>query len=260
VSGTTLTIPATNVALAQNAVIIEGSALVTFTTAPAAGTVDIVYESVLTANLGDYIRVYYQHTPYQGMISTGDSFTVLAESSALVTSLGTGAVNTGIYSGATGMTACTTNLPTTVVDATLKNDAFIGTTRSSVAAKQIIQSSWDDVPVASVYTYNPRRVGTISSLQASPLSTIRGLIASYMVASLGIATLYTEQISAAVPTKTVLAQLVKDQNGVIRLLVFVNQQSTNQPQVGANTGNTTAVDSFLIQGRPMIKGYGGVSA
>lgn len=267
ISGTTLTIPATpaGTILPGNAVI-EGAALVTFTSAPASGaTVDVVSESVLTPSLGDYIRIHYQHTPYQGTLDTS-VLTVLhvGTSKGFVTTKGTGMVDSSPDGSWTDyFPALSTQLPMNGNDYSLKRDtlALSGPTFSTAVStfygsEQVNEhTSSTSVPAGHLAPGSTLTVRTATT-------TNRGVTTVYLYDNLGnirYPQVSLRDLTTAVPHVAGVPLICMDNSTGELLLVVLTQLLTNTSNEIRIVG-PGAMDTFKLPGRPLIKGNGGVAA
>ncbi len=251
-------VPATTVALSANAVI-QGTAQVTFTSAPAAGTVDIVYESVLTPALGDYIRVMYQHIPYQGLFNgPAIAFKVVyIDKTMKQVSFGTGKVNIPSYGRYS--TPITPNIPLSAasLDALLKSDAL---NNSLFTATRNLDYIFDKVPYQELgnasQNYYLIKEGNTLSFVANNFGTRGCCAVTNDISITGV------DLSSSVPHLNTLSMVVADSStGELYLFVASAYFNSTSGKIIADGGpGCASVDVFKLQGRPMIKGYGGVAA
>ena len=255
ISGTTITIPATTVALNANATV-QGVSMITFTTAPASGaTVDIVYESVLTPSEGDYIRIAYQRTPYQGVASTTNSTGIMlyAHPFGFVNTFGTGKENS---SGAGGnyQIPLSAQLPSlNGEDYLMKSDVISITGVSLIKQNQLVKKllMQDDAYTNGSTLYSNMGledlIGQSIQLGASPVT--RGLTAGTPVEMTAPA------LNSAIPHQIGLCGLVQFDGETMLFIVVSYSNDTNNHLYMSGS----ACDVFRLQGRPLIKGYAGVT-
>jgi len=272
-NSTTLTVPALASAIAQNA-IVEGAAVVTFTTAPAAvSNVDLVYESVITPSEGDYLRVAYQHTPYQGIADTivPTVSSIYLPKELYITSIGTG-TNVGATANGSlskGYGAISTNLPAhdSSYDYGLKQDAVNATAGDAYASTtpswgqpekdfryDSIQSPMNISASESLIETAPRATTSFSSAPGV-VPVLRGIAfdVGYMDNNIGF---FGRQLATTVPHLTIYASLVIDTTKKeVYLAITCVYSNSNQAVIG----NGAPTDVYHTQGRPLIKGYGGVT-
>lgn len=265
VSGNTITVPALGVSLSQNA-IVQGTAIVTFTTAPAAGTVDLVYESVYTPALGDYIRVMYQHTPYQGLLGTAFSgsgkyqFIFTDEDAGFITTLGTGLNSTpNVPAWMKDYPVPTAQLPINGYDYQLKHDTLslsnntvTGLSQQFLDNEQIYEINATNA--ANIYSPLAAATPTTQTNRGYSTSAVNDGASRQMVVAL-------RDLASAVPHLVGTALLAQDtSSGELLLMVatMLRTDATNKLQIDGTSG--AAIDVFKIQGRPLTKAYGGVAA
>lgn len=242
---------------------IEGAALVTFTAAPVAGTnnIDIVYESVLTPSEGDYIRIAYQSTPYQGCIGdlslqNKNVSMVYLRKNTLVTSYGTGKYTSS--NGSTGLgsmisTPLTPNLPAqgNHRDADLKSDSVIFSgipvrTNGYQNALRYFAPMELDGYTGNYFPTDALAVPQFTISNSTP--DLRGYQGGTDFE------LRAWQLSTSVPHITAWMALIT-YNNELYLMVKSEYLTSTDTQIYKG-----ATDLFKLQGRPLIKNYGGVSA
>lgn len=269
ISGNTITIPAISagVTLPQNASI-QGAALVTFTTAPASGTnnIDIVYESILTPALGDNIRVFYQHVPYNGLLGTpfaGSGKYQIAyvdESAGFLTTLGTGTNSTpSVPAWMKDYISPSTQLPINGYDYQLKHDTI------TLSNNTVTNASQQFVTNEQVYAQNDSSSGNIyspSSTFTPTTQTNRGYFVSGLNDGVSgrVLDVALRDISSSIPHLAGFPLLVQDtSSGELMLMVatMFRTDATNRIQSSASG---FAMDIFKINGRPLTKSYGNVTA
>jgi hypothetical protein len=256
-SGNTLTVTALTGAVKANATV-EGAALITFGAAPATGTVHLVYESVYTPQLGDYLRVMYQATPYQGIVgSVGlPNLQVRTISRfALQTSFGTGIKNltpTGRY-----ITPITPNLPLpdAFVDASLKSDDLANAMMPTGRGLDYFMDAipWHEYGLGNNDYFLPKE-GNQFSLSSGPRNR-GGSGASHF------APVIVAPLSTSVPHLTILSMLCKDgATGELYLVLLAGASTDTTGIIRMDGVASGAGDAFRLPGRPLIKNYGGVTA
>lgn len=276
ISGTTITIPPLTVALSANATV-EGTALVTFTTAPAASsTVDIVYESVKTPSLGDYIRIAYQRTPYQGVMSgstISNALNLVAvhqEGVILGLTQGTG-LNASSKSRLAAYDNAATRLPTYYPDYYLKYDLLTmnapgapSGTSPTIYRTPVIGTSSDGTATDAFDTGFFAFGGAGSAYTPPP--SVRGFEAGGVFSDGHYLIPYGLGVTSSVPKLAVypvlaaniplnFGDLTNVPEGELILAVFTSYTSDST----VSMGGYSSTDFFRLQGRPLIKGYAGVT-
>lgn len=258
VSSNNLTVSATTADLKQNATV-QGTAQVTFAVAPDAGTVDIVYESVITPGLGDYIRVMYQSTPYQGTGNINPLQVIAVNKGIRINTLGTGKVfsQTGEFTA-----PISPNLPmgmsSAVNDYMLKGDALA---TGLFATGRGIDYWLENIPYTATgqpgNLYFPLREGASVAIYWST-NAQRGF--SLLPGWGGYISQIGPSLLSAVPHQAIFAFLAVDNTtSEVYLVVNTTCRTDAVTQVNADGSPGVAIDTFKLQGRPMIKNYGGMT-
>lgn len=262
-NSTTIVVPALTVGLTSGATI-QGVAQVTFVTAPAsASNVDVVYESVITPSLGDYLRIAYQHTPYQGTIGKDVSVTAILTvlktyKNMMVTTVGTGLVVGGTGGQVEPLFAYgiyQLPLATATAMATLKRDSIsiFGKATGATSVRSPIlgsfSSSADIVKEGTQFSFS----GTGYAIE------YQGAYTGYLNAPDLRRDTVAQPIDTAVPHASIFPYLVVAPNGEI-LLCVESAVSSDTNVLTSAWATLGAMDVFHLQGRPLIKGYSGVTA
>jgi hypothetical protein len=244
---------------------VEGAAIVTFTTAPAAGTVTLVYETVYTPALGDYIRVAYNRTPYQGRIdSVSDGGVVGAWAAGLgrgiLTTRGTGVLrlNEALDSHYERLS---TRLPLgkDVTDAMLKSDTPVlpskGTLNGNFGfideAQYYAPFNWSTSEYKASYMYKVAAGGPGGFLGKRGWNAV-----GY---GGGLPGLIYEPLTSSVPSLVISANLITTPSGELHMLIGTHYSASTSQAFGGSADNYTAFDIFRLPGRPLVKSHGGVT-